>query len=184
MGDPLFLSLWLRGYSPIALPVYLRKALALFPYSALAPMSVLRVYALSFREAPIFEEFIEGVPDPQAVAQQAQEFLHEDCAFQLETQWDLYQWNGEWELKPSRVLIDVYTPEFEDAAGEHARVDLGAEGLYLPQPHSDQLRPVQSNIRSVLRLAQDLEEELSVERRLLWSDDEANFAERLAALLD
>lgn len=184
MGDPLFLSLWLRGYSPIALPVYLRKALSVFPYSALSPKSVLRIYALSLHEAPIFEEFIEGVPDPQAVAQQAQEFLHEDCAFQLETLWDLYQWNGEWELKPSRVLIEVYASEFEGAAGEHVRVDLGPQELYLPQPQSDQLLPVQSNIRSVLRLTQDLEEELSSERRLLWSDEEENFAQRLGALLD
>lgn len=184
MGDPLFLSLWLRGYSPIALPIYFRKALSVFPYSALAPMSVLRIFAVSSHEAPIFEEFIEGAPDPQAVAQQAQEFLHEDCAFQLETQWDLYRWNGEWELKPSRVLIEVFGPEFEGATGEHVRLELGSEGLYLPQPQSDQLRPVQSNIRSVLRLSQDLEEELSVERRLLWSDDEENFAERLGALLD
>lgn len=184
MADPLFLSLWLRGYSPIALPVYLRKALSVFPYSTLSPMSVLRIYALSPHEAPIFEEFIEGIPDPQAVAQQAQEFLHEDCAFQLETQWDLYQWDGEWELKPSRVVIEVYAPEFEGAAGEHVRVDLGPEGLFLAQPQSDQLRPVQSNIRSVLRLTQDLEEELSAERRLLWSDEEENFAERLGLLLD
>lgn len=184
MGDPLFLSLWLRGYSPIALPVYLRKALSIFPYSTLAPMSVLRIYAISLHEAPIFEEFIEGIPDPQAVAQQAQEFLHEDCAFQLETQWDLFQWDGEWGLKPSRALIEVYAPEFEGAGGEHVRVDLGPNGLYLPQPQSDQLRPVQSNIRSLLRLTQDLEEELTVERRLLWSDEEENFAERLGALLD
>ena len=184
MGDPLFLSLWLRGYSQIALPLYLRKALSIFPYSTLAPKSVLRIYALSLHEAPIFEEFIEGLPDPQAVAQQAQEFLHEDCAFQLETQWDLFQWNGGWELTPSRVLIEVYAPEFEGASGEHVRVDLGPVALYLPQPQSDQLRPVQSNIRSLLRLTQDLEEELSVDRRLLWSDEEENFAERLGALLD
>ena len=184
MGDPLFLSLWLRGYSPIALPLYLRKALSVFPYSALAPMSILRIYAISLHEPPILEEFIEGVPDPQAVAQQAQELMHEDSAFQLETQWDLYQWDGEWELKPSRVLIEVYGPEFEGTSGEHVRVDVGPEGLYLPQPQSDQLRPVQSNIRSLLRLTQDLEEELSVEHRLLWSDEAENFAERLGALLD
>ena len=183
MGDPLFLSLWLGNYSPIALPIYLRKALSVFPYSNLAPMSVLRVHALSFHEPPIFEEFIEGAPDPQAVAQQAQEFLHTDCAFQLETNWDLYQFNGAWELAPSRVLIDVYAPEF-DAAGEHVRLDLGPAALFLPAPQSDQLRPVQSNIRSVVRLAADLHSELNATRRLLWSDAEEDFAERLGALLD
>jgi hypothetical protein len=43
---------------------------------------------------------------------------------------------------------------------------------------------VQSNIRSILHLADDLEEALTVERRLLWSESEDNFAERLMLLLD
>lgn len=184
MGDPLFLSLWLRGFSAIALPVYLRKALSVFPNSTLLPGGVLRVYALSFHESPQLEEFIDGNIDAAAVARRAQEFLHEDCAFQVEARWDLYQWDGEWELKPTRVLIEVYAPEFDAPRGEHFRVDFGGERLYLPHENSDHLRPVQSNIRSLLRFSQDLENELTVDRRILWSEEEENFAERLRATLD
>jgi hypothetical protein len=184
MGDPLYLSLWLRGYSPIAMPVYLRKTLTEFPNSKLLPGGMLSVYALSFHEAPVLEEFIDGAVDPQAVAQRAQEFLHEDSAFQVELRWDLYQWNGDWELKPSPVTIEVYGPEFDTPRAEHVRVEFGGSHLYLPQEQSDHLRPIQSNIRSLLHLSQDLENELSVERRLLWSEEEENFAERLKAMLD
>ncbi|MBI4889653.1 MAG: hypothetical protein HY821_03445 [Acidobacteria bacterium] len=184
MGDPLFLSLWLRGYSTMALPLYLKKALGVFPNSKLMPGGILRVFALSFHEAPQLEEFIDGPPDGSAIASRAQEFLHDDCAFQVETRWDLYQWTGEWELKPSKVLIEVYGPEFDSPRAEHVRIDFGPDRLFLPQEQSDHLRPVQSNIRSLLHCAQDLEEELSAERRLLWSEEEEDFSERLRATLD
>jgi hypothetical protein len=184
VSDPLFLSLWLRGYSAIALPVYLKKSLAVFPYSKLMAGGVLRAYALSFQESPLLEEFIDGEPVADAMARRAQEFLHEDSAFQLETRWDLYHWTGEWELKPARVLIELYGPEFDAPRGEHVRVDFGAQQLFLPQEQSDQLRPVQSNIRSLLHLAQDLENELAVDRRILWSEEDEDFASRLRSMLD
>ncbi len=184
MRDPLSLSLWLRGYSPIALPIYLKKALSVFPFSRLRPGAVLRVHAFNFQEAPLIEEMIEGEVDQPALVARAQEFLHEDCAFQVDTRWDIYQWDDGWELKPSPVLLEVYGPEFDSPCGEHVRVDFGPQALYLPEEQSDQLRPVQSNIRSVLHLAADLEQELAVERRSLWSDEDEDFAERLRATLD
>ncbi len=184
MGDPLFLSLWLRGYSPVAMPVYLKKALSAFPASKLSPGAVLRVYPLGFQETPLLEEFTDEELDVQTLVSRAQEFLHEDCAYQVEMRWDLYQWASEWELKPSKVLIEVFGPEFDSPRGEHMRIDFGGDVLFLPQEKSDQLRPVQSNIRSLLHYAQDLEDELPVDRRMLWSEEEENFAERLRAMLD
>jgi hypothetical protein len=184
MADPLYLSLWLKSYSALALPVYLKKALSVFPVSKLSPGAILRVYALSFREAPQLEEFYDGEVDAQDAAARAQDLLHEDCAIQVETKWDLYQWDEEWQLKPARVWIEVYGPEFESDRGEHVRIDFGDEGLFLPSPRSDQLRPVQSNIRSLLHLTQDLAAELSAERQLLWSDNDEDFIEQLRAALD
>jgi len=184
MHDPLFLSLWLRNFAAVGLPLYLKKAVAVFPQSRLRPGGVLRVYPLSFREAPLLEEYFDGALDPQAAAERAQQHLNDDVAFQVQLRWDLYQWTGEWELKPSTVFIEIFGPEFDTPRGEHVRIDLGPQRLYLPEEHSDNLRPVQSNIRSVLHLTGDLEKELIAERKLLWTEDEENFAERLKALLD
>ena|SRR5271157_2904218 len=190
MGDPLYLSLWLGGFSPLALPVYFRKTLEVFPLSKLAPGGILRVYAVSFREVPVFEGFIDTEVDARAAADAVQELVHDDCCIQLETRWDLWLWNGDWSLQPSRVCIEIHAPLFEHdvlnptGEAEHVWIDLGREELFLPQPKSDQLRPVQSNIRSILHLASDLEDALAVERRLLWSESEDNFAERLMLLLD
>lgn len=190
MADPLFLSVWLTGYSPLALTIYFQKILEVFPFSKLQLGSVLRVYAVSFHEVPVYEGFIDTEMDPSEAASVVQEFIYDDCCIQLETKWDLYQWDGTWELKPSRVFIEVYGPKFErdipnplnDA--EPICIELGPEMLFLPQPKSDQLRPVQSNIRSILHFADDLQGVLAVERRLLWSETEDNFAERLASFLD
>ncbi|MFZ5928338.1 MAG: hypothetical protein ACOYX1_12915 [Acidobacteriota bacterium] len=184
MHDPLFLSLWLKNFAPVGLPLYLKKAVAVFPQSRLLPGGVFRIIPLAFREAPLLEEQYDGDLDPQAAASRVQEHLHDDIAIQVEMRWDIYQWTGEWALKPSRVYLEIFGPQFEAPLGEHLRLDLGPQRLYLPEPSSDALRPVQSNIRSVLHLATDLENELIAERRLLWTEDEENFAERLKALLD
>lgn len=183
MADPLFLSLWLDSYHAMGLPIYFQKALEVFPYSKLSPGGILRVYALSFNEAPQLEHWFDDTPDPKEVSALAREFLHEDAAFQLETSWDLYQWDSEWILKPTRVMIECYAPQFESELGEHLRVDAGSEYLYLPSRKSDQLKPVQSNIRSLLHLAADIENALPVEQRRLWSETDDNFADRLQAML-
>lgn len=184
MHDPLFLSLWLKNFSPAGLPLYLKTAVSVFPHSRLLPGGVLRVYPIAFREAPLLEEYYDGDLGPQAASSRLQEHLHDDIAVQVQLRWDIWQWTGQWELKPSTVLLEIFAPYFEAPRGEHVRVDLGPQRLYLPEPASDQLRPVQSNIRSILHLATDLENELIAERRLLWTEDEGNFAERLKALLD
>jgi hypothetical protein len=155
-----------------------------FPVSKLAPHGVLRVFALSFQEAPQLEEFHDsGVADWNEALRGAQELLHDDCAWQYETRWDVWQWDGEWRLKPAMVRIEVFGPAFESPDGEHVHIEFADESQFLPNPHSDQLRPVQSNLRSLLRLSQELEDALVVERHLLWSETEENFAERLEELL-
>jgi len=184
MADPLFLSLWLRGYSPLALPVYFKKAIAHFPHSKLNPKSTLRVFPLSFQESPLHEEFLDEALDPEYAVSQARQFLHEDCAFTLESRWELYQFHEDWELRPAKIQIEVFGPDFDTPRGEHLRIDFGPSELFLPHPASDNLLPVQSNIRSLLHVVQDLEANLSVERPLLWSEDDDNFAERLRAMLE
>ena len=123
-----------------------------------------------------------GLAELSAVVQ---EHLHDDCAYQVETQWDLWRWSdGEWTLKPSRVSLELYGTAFDRDWAEHVRIDFGPESQFLPEPQSDNLRPVQSNIRSLLHFSSDVEQALPVERRLLWSESGENLAERLSELLD
>jgi hypothetical protein len=184
MRDPLFLSVWLKGFSPVAMPVYLKKALDLFPFSKLSPGAILRVYPFSFQETPVIENPFDGGFEVADLTAAAQEFMHEDTCVQVETRWDLWQWDGDWQLKPSRVYIEVFGPDFETDRAEQIRFDLGGEDIYLPSEFSDQLKTVQSNIRSVLRLVRDVEAAFSVEKRLLWSGSGEDFAERLTLIAE
>ncbi|HNY42134.1 MAG TPA: hypothetical protein PKJ41_17150 [Bryobacteraceae bacterium] len=183
MAEPLYLSFWLKGYAALGLPVYFRKAVEVFPASKLAPGGVLRIHALSFREPPLFEEWFDETPEPNKLAKIAEQFLHQDAAFCWETRWDLWQWDEEWSLKPSAVALECYGPQFESSLGEHFRIDAGSDRLYLPCEKSDQLRPVQSNVRSILHLASDIGDAIASERRLLWSESEGDFAVRLQDML-
>lgn len=184
MADPLFFSAWLKDYSVLGLPIYFRKALETFPASKLKPGGTVRVFALNFHETPLLEEFHDdAVADWHALAARAQEFLHEDAAFQFELFWDLWRWDGEWSLKPARAFVNCFGPQFDTDSGEHLCLEFPDEGLFLPNPHSDQLRPVQSNLRSLVRLASELEENLPMTRRRLWSDQHENFAGLVSELL-
>lgn len=184
MADPLNLSYWLKNHSVMSMPLYFRRALETFPVSKLSPGGVLRVYAISFNEAPQAEEYFETEFTSEQVMSLAQEFLHEDCAFQFTTKWDLWQWDGDWALKPAKISIESYGPLFEIDYGDSLRIVAESESMFLPNPNSDQWRPVQSNIRSLLRLATDLDGLLPVEKRLLWSENDENFSEKLEKLME
>ena len=183
MADHVNLSLWLRGYSPLAMPRYLERILAAFPFSQFQPTATLRVLAISVNEPPLLERLYEA-PDLEEMVEDAKGFLNTDVAFEVECQWELWRKDPDWALKPSPVSLMVCGPEFESDNGEHVRIDAGAETLYLPEASTPQsLRPIQSNVRSLLRLAEDLGAALPVERRALWSDSGENFAERFEEAL-
>lgn len=185
MSDRLYLSCRLQGLNPANLLRHFDKALGLFPFSRLAKRGpVLRVYALEHIEPPVVErEFAPGTP-PGEIIRIAREFYHDDCSVEVEAAWDLWQYDGEWKLGPVPVTLSCFGPEFDDAEFDHVRVDLGPEALFLPDTSIEgSLRMGQSNLRSVVRFAGDLEEKLPLESRRLWSESGTNFAGTVAESL-
>lgn len=183
MTDRLFFSLWLRTGSTDSPLVRLSRVLERFPFSRLAPRMSLAVRALSTREAPLFEDsFTAG--DLAALSEAASAWTAPDDAFEVDASWDLLlQDGGSWGLRPARVAIFVYGPGFEREEDEDIRIEFGSETPFFPTPESPaSFRFVQENIRSLLRLVQDLEEAFPVARRTLWSESGENFAKRLAGL--
>ena len=177
MPDHLHLSFWLKSASPLLMTATLKKIVAEFPFSKFRPDVTLRVLALDFAEAPLFERLYT---DPSEIEEP--EFMHRDTACQLEAWWELWRWEDDWNLQASPVCVDVYGPGFDSPCGEHVKIDLGEESLFLVPEEADAgLRPVQSNLQSVLHLMRDLELVLAVEKRLLWSDSGEDFAAKLGA---
>ena len=185
MADQLYLTYRLRGYSPANMLRHYEKLLRAFPYSRLSTgASVLRMYAVSASEPVLFENSFDDPPDAGAVLDAAKPFASGDCAILLDTRWDLWQFDREWQLTPARVTLGCFGPEYEDADGAHLQIEFGIDTHFLPQRDlPNHLFMARSNIRSLLHLVAELDGTLSAESRRLWSDSGENFAERVQAYI-
>ncbi|HUS08262.1 MAG TPA: hypothetical protein VMZ52_18300 [Bryobacteraceae bacterium] len=185
MADQLYLSYRLRGYTENNMLRHFEKMLSKFPFSRLSNRSsLLRVNAVSATEPPLFEKAYEDPVDLSVLMPAAKEFQAEDCGVQLESYWDLWQFDSEPAVAPTRVVLACFGPKFEDSEGDHLRIDFGVDSLFLPQPDvANSTVMVQSNIRSLLHLVKDLDQSLTVERRRLWTESGENFAARLQGML-
>jgi hypothetical protein len=181
MADQLYLSYRLRGYTENNMLRHFEKMLRKFPFSRLsAGSTLLRVNAVSSTEPPLFEKAYEDPVDLDTIMAAAKEFQSGDCGVQIESFWDLWQFANDSTVAPTRVTLACFGPVYEDAEGDHLRIEFGVDSLFLPQPDiPNSVVMVQSNIRSLLHLVRDLDQTLSVERRRLWTESGENFAERL-----
>src|SRR5579872_6971541 len=151
---------------------HFEKMLGVFPFSNLAARGpVLRIYALEHLEPPQLErEFIPGV-EIRAVIESAREFAHDDCAFEVDAAWDLWQFDGDWRLAPSPVTLACFGPEFENEVGDRLRIDFGNDARFLPNPHIEGgPRMAQSNLKRLVTLVHQIEQAVPVERRQVWSE--------------
>jgi len=162
------------------------KLLGLFPFSKLSDRGpVLRIYGIEYAEPPLIERAFPNDADPAEIVEAAREFAHEDCAVQVDGCWDLWQFDGEWKLAPAAVTLLCFGPVFDQDSDDHLRIDFGTDARFLPQPGIEgSLRPVQSNIRSLLHLVGEIDKTLALERRQLSSESGANFAEVLMQALE
>jgi hypothetical protein len=186
VADQLYLSYQLRGFSNMNMLRHWERLLRKFPYSRLSQAgSIFRVHAVAFSEPALFER---GLPDPldlDAMLEMAKEFTASDCAAQLETKWDLWQFEGDWKLTPARVTLTCFGSGFEDSDGDHLRVEFGPDAMFLPDPELPNAAFMsQSNIKSLLHFVHEADSALMVEKRRLWTESGENFAERLQATLE
>ncbi|MCC6537039.1 MAG: hypothetical protein IT162_05785 [Bryobacterales bacterium] len=163
------------------------KLLKLAPYSRLRPEATVTVLAVSYAEPPLMEKRLDTAPDPAEVIAICREFDNPDCAYQLDTYWDLWsrdEQTGEWKLGPASLCITCYAPMFESELGEQLLIDFGLDSRFLPEGDTGaELMAVRSNVRSLLHLTTDAAKNLAVEKKTLWSESGENLAARLAATL-
>jgi len=183
----IYFSVWLRGYTQHNMLASFEKLLKLVPFSRLRPEATITVLAVNYVEPPLFQKRLDTAPDPAEVIAICREFDNPDCAYQLETYWDLWFRNeqtGEWKLGPTMLSITCYAPVFESELGEQMLIDFGVDSRFLPEGDSAaELMAVRSNVRSLLHLTTDAAKHLAMEKKTLWSETGDNLAARLAATL-
>jgi hypothetical protein len=182
MSDRLYLSCWVRDFSAMSMLRDYGKLLNAFPFSKLSERpQTLRVHAVSHSEPPVVEKPFEPKVGPSEILEAARDFVGSDCSCDIESAWDLWQFDGDWKLLPAPVTLSCFGPDFEQESDDHLRIDFGLDSKFLPMPDvKGSLRMQQSNIRSLLYLVTQLEQALPLSRRKLWSESGANFAEILA----
>jgi hypothetical protein len=158
---------------------HFEKMLGLFPFSRLTQRGpVMRIYAVERAEPPQMErEFSNPLDIPEAI-RAAREFARGDSSIEIDASWDLWQFENEWKLAPASVTLMCLGPEFENDSDDHLRIEFGPDARFLPiEEVEGSLRMGQSNLRSLLHLVGEIEAKLPMEKRKLWSESGANFAE-------
>lgn len=184
MADPLYLSLYLPGFTPMNMLRHYEKALRSFPFSRLTKTGhTVRVSGISFTEPPLYEQVFAPESSVDDLLAPVRDFAGSDTAVTIETFWDLWRLDREWSLAPARVSIVLFGPNFESREDGDLLVDFGQDTQFLPHDGEEGHRMVQSNIRSLLHVVAELERVLSPERRRLWTESGENFAERLARIV-
>lgn len=146
------------------------------------------IQGVGVTEPPLLEKPMNGPVRLSEVSEVLLDFQGADVAYRLESWWDLWRYTGEdWAIGPVRVSLCCFGSEF-DAGGslsinhqEDLRVDFGVDTLFLPDPSlTGSGRLVESNVKSLLKLVHDIEDELPLERRTLETESGENFADKLA----
>jgi hypothetical protein len=192
MPDPLYLSLW---FSTFEADDMLPRALVVmrqFPFSEVKPgITYLALHPVSWNEPTILEQRLRpGIPPEEAVLI-ASDLLHEDYAYFFEAFWDLWTVaeNDEWTLQPSQVKFLVHGTEFEDGVYQqegHVQVDLGMDTPFLQEDVPltiEAAARVHANVQKLVDFTSKVEKSSGANARLLWSESDQNFAQKLIARL-
>ena len=185
MADQLYLSYWIHNFTEQNMLRHFEAVLKKFPFSRLKPLARLRIYVLELAEPPALEREFAGPEDLSAVIEAAGNYLHDDCAYLIDTAWDIWQFDTEWKLKPAQITLICYGPRFQSEFGEQLLIEVGSNTHFLPQSESStNLAPIRHNIRGLLHLVEDLDKLPFTEKRKLWSESGRNFAALLSASLN
>ncbi len=193
MTDQLSLSLWLARNARSSRIRQFERLLRIFPFSQRdQPQSIASIQAVDSTEPALLERPFNGPVDVSEILATFRDYSGDDVAYHLESWWDLWQFDLDWKLAPSRITLSCFGPEFVSGTGpaigthgqEDLRIDFGVDSYFLPLPEiPGSARLVESNIRSLLRLVHELDSALPVDRRKLETESGENFAERLHSTL-
>ena len=191
MTDQLFLSIWFDSQSRASRLRHFEELLRIFPFSPREEtQSVFSIHAIDTTEPPLLERPVNGALDVAEVVSTFRDYQGDDVAYRIESWWDLWQFDTDWSLAPAAVALSCFGPEFDNGTNaqprdqEDLRIEFGVDSNYLPRldiPGSARL--TESNIKSLLRLVNEIESSLPVIRRRLETESGENFADRLQQVL-
>jgi hypothetical protein len=192
MSDPLYLSVWFSTFEVDDMLPHALSVMRQFSFSAAEPgITYLALHPVSWNEPTILERRFRPGVSPEEAILIASDLLHEDYAYRFEGFWDLWVLDEkrEWTLRASPVQFLVHGVEFDDGVYQqegHIQVDLGLDSRFLqedvPLTIEAEAR-VKANVQKLVEFTSKVEKNSGTNARLLWSESEQNFAQKLIARL-
>jgi hypothetical protein len=195
MANSLYLSIWFPSFREGEMMARAVGVLRQFPFSPVREgITYLSVHPVAWSEPTVLEHrFTPGI-SPEEAADVAGEFAHDDFAFVFEAFWDLWVPNENehgdtWVQRPVAVRFLAHGVQFDEgiySEDGHVEVDFGLdtsfvyEGLKLSSLVETHLR---ANIAKLVAFSAAVEKNCALSGRVLWSESEANLAQKLIAKL-
>src|ERR1035441_10346768 len=195
MADSLNFSLWFPSFHEAEMLLRAVSVMRQFLYSEVREgITYLSVHPVAWSEPTVLERRFNPGISPEEAAEIADEFAHDDFGFVFEAFWDLWVPNDEasgdaWVQRPVAVRFIVHGVQFDEgiyADDGHIEVDFGLdtsfvyEGLTLSPFVEKHLR---ANIAKLVAYSAAVERNCALSGRVLWSESEANLAQKLIAKL-
>jgi len=193
MADPLYFNLWFSSFEGDDMLPHALSVMRQFPFSSQrAGVSAIALHPVSWNEATVLEKRFNPGIEPAAAVLIASDLLHEDYAYVFEAYWDLWtlsEASKEWTLQPETVRFIVRGVEFDEGAFEqegHIQVDFGSDSPFLQDQvalTSAAEAKVRANVQKLVEFTTRVEKNSGTSARLLWSESDENFAQKLIARL-
>jgi hypothetical protein len=138
MANRAYLRIWTRDFSRESMVAQFVRFLATVPLSSpRSSFDELIIQAVDAAESPVSEwDMREGTFGAAEVAAIAAQHIHEDTAYIVEAQWDLWTFENEtlkWNLGPQPLELICRGLQYDEGAAAsdgHFSVDLGFEHLF------------------------------------------------------
>jgi hypothetical protein len=192
MADRLYLSIWFPSFQEQEMLPRLLSVLKQFPFSAQnVGVGYLEIRSIGWDQPVIFQQTFDYRVDPERALFLANEFRHEDSAYELDVLWDLWvpvqegDLDESWELRPQTVKLIAFGVKFEDATYQqngHIQVDFGLDApfLYEEADYTNKLEQrIKNNVQKLVSFTSAVETNCGISGRVLWSESEDNLAQKL-----
>jgi hypothetical protein len=192
MADPLFLSLWFPNFKLEEMLPRALGAIRQFPFSAHQPgITYIAVQPVSWNEPTISEQRFNPGTTPEEAVLIASDLLHEDYAYVFEAYWDLWVSapDSQSSLQPVLVRFLVHGADFDEGTSKQQgdiQIDFGLDSHFLQDQiqltHEAEER-VRANVQKLVDFINKVQQHSGANARLLWSESEENFAQKLIGRL-
>jgi hypothetical protein len=195
MADSLYLSIWFPSFREGEMMLRAVGVLRQFPFSAMREgITYLSVHPVAWTEPTVLERRFDPGISPEEAVDVAREFVHDDFAFVFEAFWDLWLPNNDeqgdaWVQRPSAVRFLVHGVQFDDGIytdDGHIEIDFGLDSSFAyegPKMRAGVEQHLRSNIAKLVAFSNAVQKNCAVSGRVLWSESEENFAQKLIAKL-